>query len=324
MPYRFFLDGNKMTLISLLIVFALEFHFKIGSEYRNFSWFNKIQQYLSDRFSENDFFESWGGIAIILLSPLALLYGALNLFDGSLFWLLSLAISIAILFLCLGPLPLEKSFEHYFKAVENDDLEAAYLHLNRVGSSNEINKGDEITGNVDIEQDDYSRQDEIGQNSPDIAEKDELIRNATRKILTESQKRYFGVIAWFIVLGPLGALFYRLSYLYHAHCKTAEFDEHLPLMDQIIHWIEWVPARITSMLFLLTGDFVNGFYRIQDYLTDADADNNQLISETGIASLGLEMGINDGDVNENHRTMALVNRTIIFYLVLGAVISTIF
>jgi len=302
-----------MTLISLLIVLALEFHFKIGSEYRNFNWFNKAQQYLSDRFSDKDFFESWGGIAIILLTPIGLLYGAFNLFDGSLFWLITLVVSIVILFLCLGPLPLEKSFEHYFKAVENDDLEAAYLHLNRIGSSNEIEKDDEITGEVDIEQD-----------SLDIAEKDELVRNATRKILTESQKRYFGVIAWFIVLGPLGALFYRLCYIYHAHCRAEEFDEHLPLMDQVIHWIEWVPARVTSMLFLLTGDFVNGFYRIQDYLTDADADNNQLISETGVASLGLEMGINDGDVDENHRTMALVNRTVIFYLVLGAIISTIF
>jgi len=308
-----------MTLISLLIVLALEFHFKIGSEYRNFNWFNKTRQYLSDRFSKNDFFESWGGVAIILLTPIILLYGLLNLFDGSLFLLFTLAVSIIILFLCLGPLPLEKSFEHYFIAVEKDDLEAAYLHLNRIGSPNETADGAEIAGQVDIEQDDYIELDD-----PGISEKDELVRNATRKILTESQKRYFGVIAWFIVLGPLGALFYRLSYLYHAHCKAEEFDEHLPLMEQVIHWIEWVPARITSMLFLLTGDFMNGFYRIQDYLTDADADNNQLISETGIASLGLEMGINDGDVDENHRTMALINRTIIFYLVLGALISTIF
>ena len=55
-----------MTLISLLLVLALEFHFKLGSEYRDFAWFNKAREYLTGLFSKQDFFESWGGVAIIL------------------------------------------------------------------------------------------------------------------------------------------------------------------------------------------------------------------------------------------------------------------
>ncbi len=285
-----------MTLISLLIVLALELHFKIGSEYRNFSWFNKSRDYLTSVFSEQDFFDSWGGIAIILLTPVLVLYGLVSVFDGSLYWFVLFMVSVVVLFLCLGPQSLENSFKEYFESMQRDDLEAAFLHLEQ-------------------------QQDDSDKN--DIPENDELVRSATRKLLIESQKRYFGVIAWFIFLGPLGALFYRLSHLYRDHCAVQEFDEHLPLMNLIIHWIDWVPARLTSLMFLLTGDFVNGLYRIKDYLSDADADNNQLISETGIAALGLEMSVSDGDMEENHRAIAMIQRTVIIYVVVAAVMTTI-
>jgi len=83
-----------------------------------------------------------------------------------------------------------------------------------------------------------------------------------------------------------------------------------------------VPARITSLFFLLTGDFVNGFYRNKDYMSDLDADNNELISATGIAALGLKMGLNNPDIDENSLAMDMVHRTVIIYLVVAALIVT--
>ena len=80
---------------------------------------------------------------------------------------------------------------------------------------------------------------------------------------------------------------------------------------------------MTTLMFLLTGDFVNGFYRIQDYLLDADADNNQLISETGIAALGLEISGSDSTLEENHQTISMIRRAVIFYLVIGAIVTLI-
>lgn len=284
-----------MILICLIIALALELHFKLGSEYRDFTWFNKVKDFLTEKLSSYSFFESWGGVAIVLLVPIIFSYTVLSLFDGFLFGLLTFIFSAAILFLCLGPTPLEKSFDVYASSVEKGDIESAFLYLSDSESSSDV----------------------------DLPEDDELVRKATRTILAEAQKRYFGVLAWFIFFGPVGALFFRLSHLYRDHCKTEEFDEHLPLMELLIHWIDWVPARMTSFLFLLTGDFVNGFQRLKDYLTDADADNNQLIAETGIAALGLDMGVSDGDIDENYKTMDMVNRTVLFYLVVGAVLSSI-
>ncbi len=285
-----------MILISLLIALALEFHFKLGSEYRNFSWFNLLRDRVSDFFADKAYFSSWGGIAIILLLPLLTLFIIVNLFDGLMYSVVLWLASIIILFLCLGPKTLENSFQGYFKSIKNEDYEGAFLQLNSI----------------------TTEEDE----SADIPEKDELVRSATQKILTESQSRYFGVIVWFILLGPLGALFYRLSHIYYRNCKLKDFDEHFPLMAQLIHWLDWVPARITSLFFLLTGDFVNGFYRNKDYMSDLDADNNELISATGLAALGLKMGLNNPDIDENSLAMDMVHRTVIIYLVVAALIVT--
>lgn len=303
-----------MILISLVIALAAEFHFKIGSEFRQFIWFKKMIDFFNQQFASRSFFEGWIGVAIIILSPIAVLAGFISLFSGPLHWLVLFVVSIVLLFLSLGPKPLEKSFSEYFASMEREDFEAAFLHL-----SVRQEASDSLSG-IDDEEENNIESNSEQSLSP---EKDELVRSATRKMLIESQKRYFGVIAWFILLGPLAALFYRLAFLYRDHCADEEFDEHLPIMETVIHWIDWIPSRITSMMFLLTGDFANGFYRIKDYLTDAAADNQQLISETGIAALGLDMGISDGDVDENYKTMDMIERTAIFYLVLGAVAALI-
>jgi len=288
-----------MTLLALLIVLAIEFHFKVGSEYRKFDWFEKIIGYLNDWLGEKDFYQSWWQVAVVVLAPIVVLIALSNLFDGVLYALVMLLVAIPLLFLSLGPNSLEQSFAEYFAAMKRDDTESALLHLSQIGTDTDP---DEL----------------------EPMEKDELVRNATRKILTEAQKRYFGPIVWFIFTGPFGALFYRLCYQYTQYCQKHQLQQQYSLTQQLIHWIDWLPARITSLLFLLTGDFVKGFYPIQDYLLDAEADNNRLISETGIAALGLDMGVSDETDEENYRASEIVTRTVIFYLVLAAVVSTLF
>jgi AmpE protein len=286
-----------MTLICLLAALALELHFKLGSEYRKFSWLSSLRESLSDLFEGKAFFDGWGGVALLLLLPIVSLYLVLGIFDSSLLWPLLFLLSSAVLFYSLGPTPLENSFNSYIEAVEQGDFEGAHAQL---------------------------KQHNLLADSDEQPESDELIRSTTRLILVESAKRYFGVITWFILLGPVAALGYRLAHVYYEMCAKEEFDDHYPLVEQLIHWLDWIPARVTSFMFLLTGDFVNGFYRVQDYLTDVDADNNQLVSETGVAALGLELGVSDNSAEENIDALAMVKRAIIFYLVIGAIFSLIF
>ncbi len=286
-----------MTLICLLAALAVELHFKLGSEFRKFDWFSRLRDYLADFFAEKAFFDGWLGLAVILLIPVLGLNILLSVFDSAWLWPILFLLCASVLFYSLGPTPLEKSFSSYLDAMQRGDTEAAYLHL---------------------------KEQKLLAENDESPEQDELIRTTTRLILTESSKRYFGVITWFILLGPVAALFYRLAYVYKDLCSDEEFDDHRPLIEQLIHWLDWIPARVTSFMFLLTGDFVNGLYRVQDYLTDLDADNNQLISETGIAALGLEIGVSDTTPKENLDALAMVKRAIIFYLVIGAIFTILF
>lgn len=280
-----------MLLLSVLVAFALEYYFRWGSEYRVFKWFHLLEAKINELLGEQHFYHGWLGLLLIILTPVLFLGILLNALGGALYLLLVLPISIATLFYCLGPKSLEKTMDAYFSAVDRGDKEAGFLIL---------------------EQD---------ENTPDIPQSEELERNATRFILIESNKRYFGVIVWFIFFGPCGALFYRLVHEYQELCIEKELDEHLLLTNKLMHWVDWVPSRMTSIFNLLTGDFVAGFYRFKDYWSDPYASNEQLISESGIAALGLKMGYIDDQRDENREAMDMVIRTGIIYLVAVAVLS---
>ena len=280
-----------MTLIVILIVLAAEFYFRWGAEFRSYAWFESIQAKLYDLMGDKPFYEGWGGVALILLTPVVILALVISAFPQPLYYLALFLISIIVLFMSLGPIALKQTYSVYFEAMERGDSEAGYLSLQQAGVLN------------------------------DLSESDPLVRNATRSILVESQTRYFGVIFWFIFLGPYGALFYRLSHYYAGICNKESLEEHGLYLDKLLHIIDWAPARLTSCLFLLTGDFVNGFYRVKDYLFDLNADNRHLISETGIAALGLDLSSSDEALDENHNALAMVERTVIIYLVVAAALS---
>ncbi|MDH5433420.1 MAG: regulatory signaling modulator protein AmpE [Gammaproteobacteria bacterium] len=280
-----------MNLIAILIVMAIEFYFRWGSQYRSFQWFVTLQEKIEKQFSDKSFFESWGGVLLVLLAPVAILWLIAGVIGSGSYNLGYFVICIVTLFYSLGPQPLDKSLNSYFEAMERGDEQAAFLVLKET---------------THLES---------------VIESDDLVRNATRVIFVESLCRYFGVIFWFIFLGPYGALFYRLTHQYYCHCKDNDKDKHLNLVANLIHWINWLPARVTSFMFLLGGDFVNGFYRVKDYLTDINSSNRQVITETGVAAMGIDIGRSSESVSENQNALALIERTIIIYLVVSAVLT---
>lgn len=279
-----------MTLITVLIVLAVELYLNWGERYRNLSWFeqyyNQVTEFLQDKLSH----DSWLHVFTVVLLPVVILSILLNLFSGGTYYFVLFLASCFVLFISLGPKSLASSFDPYFAAMERNDQEAAFLIIEQESLLN------------------------------DLPESEELVRNATRTILVESQTRYFGVIFWFIFAGPFGALFYRIAHTYFDISIKNEEDSAAHIA-KLIHWLDWAPTRLTSIIFLFTGDFVKGFYRVRDYFVDFSADNRQLISETGVAALGLEMGRCDGDVQENKDAYAMVERTLLIYLVAVAALS---
>lgn len=312
-----------ITLLALLVVLAVEHYLRWGAEYRNFVWLISWRKTLDKHFSDKPFFSDWAGLAFILLAPILALLVFINLFSGFIYFLVFFVISCAVLFLTLGPKPLESSLNQYFEFKEKDDMHSASLAL----------------------QSEFSQQ---GSSNSDVdGSEGDPIRRATHIILRESQLRYFSVIFWFVILGPFGALLYRLTYEYLILCskqllsqdenKSSEvtelesddlvdidqhqvFEKHLQLLTTITYWLEWLPSRVTAFIFLLVGDFVKSFTVLKKNLFNFSSDNQQLVIQTGIASLGLKAQ-NDSEKTENNEAVALIKRSFIIYLVLVAILT---
>lgn len=69
-------------------------------------------------------------------------------------------------------------------------------------------------------------------------------------------ERMFAVLFWFFLLGPIGALLYRLTFLYSY--DTQPENE----LARRLRWIlEWPAVRLLGLSFALTGNFVGCFHR---------------------------------------------------------------
>ncbi len=118
-----------MTLISVLIVVALEYYFSWGAEVRSFSWFQLMQDKLEDQFADKSFWQGWGGIAVILLLPLTVLWIFLSVFSGSFYSIILFLTACFILFMTIGPKQLSVSLSTYFEAMERGGRESCRAPL---------------------------------------------------------------------------------------------------------------------------------------------------------------------------------------------------
>jgi len=74
----------------------------------------------------------------------------------------------------------------------------------------------------------------------------------TRAILHEPNDRFFSVIFWFVVLGPLGALMYRLT----SHTmRTSENTTLGNAAAQLQAILAWAPAHLTAAGYAFTGNY---------------------------------------------------------------------
>lgn len=97
-----------------------------------------------------------------------------------------------------------------------------------------------------------ARAEHIGMAAQDVAEGDwsALHLHMLNEAAYRGFERMFAVLFWFLVLGPLGALAYRLLHLY---CERESANY---LANKVLWGAEWFPVRILGLSFAFTGNFV--------------------------------------------------------------------
>jgi adenosylcobinamide-phosphate synthase len=169
----------------------------------------------------------------------------------------------------------------------------------------------------------------------------ETTRVAIEQGLLASHRHLFGTVAWFIVLGPAGAVLYRVSAVLAelwGNRSEPDFGAFGDFAARAFFWVDWAPVRLTAASFAAAGDFADAVYcwRTQAAAWNPRSDGAILASGGGAIGVRLgealredggvqyrpELGMGDeADVDHMPQAVGLVSRALALWVFLIFVVS---
>ncbi len=254
--------------------------------YRNFDWFDSYSRWMLKVLPGTN--SAHLSSILILLFPFMLLVLQVQIwFDSRPIIVLDFIFKLVIFSFCIGPLDLNRQINRYLDAKE---------------------KGDEAAAN---------REAQIIM-SHENPTNDQQVRGVMRAILHEANDRFFAVIFWFVLLGPFGAILYRLT----SHVMYANLNA--PITHSAKHFqaiLAWAPAHAVAIGYALTGNYEGAkqeFYNKNKQSDLSDCNFHTLIT----AGLGALKNCQAGEeVSCVRSTRALVLRTLVAWLGIIAILT---
>ena len=116
----------------------------------------------------------------------------------------------------------------------------------------------------------------------------EIARSGIEITLRRAHQGMFAPILWFVLLGPAGAMLYRLAHLLRQQWHEQTAFNHFTIAA--FNWLDWLPARVTAGGFAIAGDFEDAVYC---WRTQAAAWSDKalgIILASGAGALGVRLG----------------------------------
>ncbi|WP_019531231.1 regulatory signaling modulator protein AmpE [Dasania marina] len=241
-----------MIFFSVLIVLAiLQLWGSLKSVHQD-AWLQQWAQLVSDKIANPAI-----SLSFVVVLPLLAVAMLDLLLDDVLLGLLSLVLYVWVLLYSLGRGEFNEAIDHYLMSWRAGNFESAYQKATAIG--------------------DFSQNEAI--------DNPQTLHNKVRAaMLYEGYQRWFAVVFWFLVLGPAGALAYRLCYLagrmvlpsqtqaQPADSEQAPSETLQQQALQVTHYLDWLPARLLAGAFALTGRFET----TAQYLVSQGTDNKPL------------------------------------------------
>lgn len=120
------------------------------------------------------------------------------------------------------------------------------------------------------------------------ADESALIRQTLEETLRQSMIRLFGVLFWFLVLGPAGAVLYLLTRL--ARDRWQGEPAFARFSGRVAGWLDWPPARIVAFSFAIVGNFQDALESWRAQTRGWGDDNEGLVLAAAAGALGLQLG----------------------------------
>jgi len=129
--------------------------------------------------------------------------------------------------------------------------------------------------------------------SADGLEPAELARLTIEHALASSHRQMFAVIFWFVLLGPAGAVLYRLASVLQfkwGEREDAEFGDFGLFAARFFELYDWLPVRLTALCFAVVGDFEDAVYcwraQAQTWMNPTQG----ILLASGAGALGVKLG----------------------------------
>ncbi|RDZ26233.1 hypothetical protein [Lysobacter silvisoli] len=210
------------TLIAAVVALVLgHLAQSLAASVRHYAWYADWLRWLGSRFPEDSLWRGRWGIALALLPPL-LAVGLFQLaLDEPLYGLAGLVFGVVVLFYVWGPRDLDLDVDAIVAARDPLSRREAAARLWPEGETPSLDGGSLVEA---------------------------VFRNALR--------RWFGVLFWFLLLGPFGAVLYRLTAL----AVEGEAAREVPGETgagarTLLAILEWPVAQLLTLAMALVGNF---------------------------------------------------------------------
>lgn len=297
-----------MSLIAIFISLALEKLIPDIDAFRKITWFGRFSDWLCAQLDHFPQLRGAPALLLVILLPV-LGIGLIQLFLDDLLLLLGYLFGIAVLTYCLGPRNPLYAVNNYLDAVDENFTETANAALDVA-----------LDGNI-----------------PDDEDLPETLVNT---LLIQTHERILGVLFWFIVLGPIGAVLYRLTVV------QAGRERQYPRLDnpqfsatamQLHELLAWIPCRLTAISYAIMGSFTHALQawqsrpetqqpEVEAIAVDAAMDvttepaSHQLLRRVGLGSLQYDHNI-PAEIFSVREAFGLCSRSVIAWLTLFAMLT---
>ena len=222
-----------MTLITVLIGLFIDRITEMHRESPVSRWFGPVSETIATRLPSDQ-----AGVlaALAVVVPPALLMLALQwIVGGWLYGLVGIVLGVAVLLLTLGPLDVSDVLEDYIEARRADDTERSNWFYERF----------------------------TGEQVPDTIQQEG--RSIVEAVLVRTHDHVFATVFWFCLLGPAGAVLYRMAAeaaLQPPPGIVARPELHRALRH-VLGVLGWMPARLMAFGYAITGSFEHAIGRMR-------------------------------------------------------------
>ncbi len=282
-----------MNLISILIALAVETFYRPIQEWRRYNWFYRYADMLYKRLQGQGWRDGPLGVILIVGSVVFGVWLLNAMLDGVAAFF-SFLFGIVVLIYTIGPRDLEEEVEEFQAAVARGDYEAGEIYATRI-------LGYDVSG------------------SPT-----EAVRQVKEGLVIEANSRLFGILLWFMLLGPVGAALFRLSC--ELKSQTSQLESgYAAAAHDLYRIMIWLPARLVVLGFALAGSFVDTVSMWKSFADIWRVDSEALLIESGLGAISHEPHTEDevvtADLEAVAQIMALIKRTLLVWLAALALLT---